>query len=122
MGRLTTGRGRLIARFLASHGGMVHVAVSAHHPLMATEGVRVLFELEGPPPFQFMRVITRRHLYQQAEWLRGGRDGTVRIGIEAMGRGAIDECLVMMDLRSLSTLSTMITDGTDLSEWLKGRE
>lgn len=108
----TLGRGRGLARYLASVGGMVAVHASNHRPLgdATPEDKRVLFNLECPPPFGTVRAVSRNRLYTQREWLTGATGDEVRIAAEAFPRGSIDDALIAMSARSFAILTTLIAD------------
>jgi hypothetical protein len=67
-----------------------------------------------------MRVVPRHKLYTQRLWLLGGK----RIAIEGLPRGAVDDALVMMSVRTFASLADIITDARPdgLVEWQQRHE
>lgn len=105
----TKTRGRVLAAFLASHGGMVKVDVSEHYPIgdIAPDDKVVLFTLHCPDPIGIIRMVPRNRLYSQAHWLRGK---VGRIAAEALPRGAADEALIVMTAGTFAVLTSIVMD------------
>lgn len=107
----TRNRGRILARYLGSSGGMVHVEVSDPYPVPDdTAASRVMFELHCPKPVGTVRVVARQNLYGQRLWLLGATGGRVRVAVEGLPNSQVDDGLVMMSVRSFAILSSMIMD------------
>jgi hypothetical protein len=118
----TKTRGRVLAAFLASRGGMVKVDVSEHYPIgdFAPDEKVVLFLLHCPPPIGVIRMVPKNRLYSQAHWLRGK---VGRIAAEALPRGAADEALVTMTAGTFAALTSIVMDARPTGpEWADRHE
>lgn len=120
----TKNRGRTLARYLGSAGGMVHVDVSEHYPIgdVSPEDKRVLFVLNTP--LGIIRVVTPLRLYTQRLWLLGK---VGRVAVEGRPTGAITDALVMMSAATYASLTASVMDSTDtrraeLADWIERHE